>query len=154
MLKITLNQPVIDFTFDSTAGLKRQFWDFKGKSVVLYFYPKDNTSGCTCQAQNFRDHYPEFQQKGTVIVGVSRDSLTSHAKFQAAFNLPFELISDKSEQLCQLFDVIKPKTMYGKPVRGIERSTFLIDPQGVLRREWRKVKVEGHVEEVLAAVPI
>ena len=153
MLKVGLNQSVPDFTFDSTIGLKRHFAGFKGKSVLLYFYPKDNTSGCTCQAENFRDHYSKFQQSGIVILGVSRDSLSSHAKFQAAFKLPFELISDKEENLCQLFDVIKPKTMYGKPVRGIERSTFLIDAQGILRQEWRKVKVDGHVEEILAALP-
>lgn len=149
MTAITLNQRVPDFVFDSTAGLPRHFSELKGKSVILYFYPKDHTSGCTCEAENFRDHYADFENKGAVILGVSRDSLNSHKKFKESLQLPFELISDKNEHLCQLFDVIKPKTMYGKPVRGIERSTFFIDPQGILRHEWRKVKVDGHVKEIL-----
>ncbi len=149
MKPVQLNQSVPDFTFDSTEGLQRPFHELKGKTVVLYFYPKDNTSGCTCEAENFRDHYSAFQKKDAVILGVSRDSLNSHKKFKESLQLPFELISDKNENLCQLFDVIKPKKMYGKPVRGIERSTFLIDSAGILRHEWRKVKVPGHVDEVL-----
>lgn len=151
-VKIALNQPVPDFVFDSTAGLQRHFRNFKGKPVVLYFYPKDLTPGCTCEAENFRDQYDEFQKRGVVILGVSRDHLNSHEKFLKELQLPFELISDTDEHLCQLFDVIKSKTMYGKPARGIERSTFLIDKEGVLRKEWRGVKVDGHAHEVLAAL--
>ncbi len=144
--KVVLNQIVPDFLFDSTAGIQRRLSDFKGKKVLIYFYPKDHTSGCTCEAENFRDYYEKFQHRGVVILGVSRDGLKSHEKFVTALRLPFELISDPKEELCQLFNVIKPKTMYGKVVRGIERSTFLIDESGVLRQEWRGVKVPGHVE--------
>lgn len=154
MSTVKLNQVVPDFAFDSTAGLQRNLRDFRGHPVLLYFYPKDHTSGCTCEAENFRDSYPEFQRHNVVILGVSRDSLKSHEKFRTALQLPFELISDKNENLCQLFDVIKPKTMYGKPVRGIQRSTFLIDPEGILQREWRGVKADQHVAELLADLAI
>lgn len=146
---VVLNESVPDFQFKSTSGLQRHLSDFKGRSVIIYFYPKDHTSGCTCEAENFRDQYSKFQQLNVAILGVSRDTLKSHEKFVSGLQLPFELISDPDENLCRLFDVIKPKTMYGKPVRGIERSTFLIDKAGILRKEWRKVKVEGHVEEIL-----
>lgn len=122
-----------------------------GKNVVIYFYPKDNTPGCTTEGQDFRDHSAAFDEANTVIFGVSRDSLRVHTNFKAKHELPFELISDPEETLCQLFGVIKLKKLYGKEYMGIERSTFLIDEKGILRKEWRKVKVKGHVEEVLAA---
>ena len=123
-----------------------------GHPVVLYFYPKDNTPGCTTEGAQFRDLYPEFEKEGAVLVGVSRDSLKSHEGFKAKLGFPFELLSDPEEKLCTTFDVIRMKKMYGKEVRGIERSTFLIGRDGVLAREWRGVKVPGHVEDVLAAV--
>mgnify|MGYP000326006059 CR=1 FL=1 len=124
---------------------------FAGRGLVLYFYPKDSTPGCTTEGQDFRDQHAAFQAANTVIFGVSRDSLKSHENFKCKQEFPFELISDKDEALCQLFDVIKLKKLYGKEYLGIDRSTFLIDAQGVLRREWRGVKVPGHVDEVLAA---
>ena len=123
----------------------------RGKNLVLYFYPKDNTPGCTTEGQNFRDLYAEFAKANTVIFGISRDSLKSHEKFKDAMAFPFELISDPDEAVCLMFDVIKMKTMYSKQVRGIERSTFLIDAAGKLHREWRTVKVPGHAQEVLEA---
>lgn len=126
--------------------------DFKGKPVVVYFYPRDNTPGCTKQGEGFRDHYPEFQAAGCEIIGISRDSAASHDKFAAKYDFPFPLLADTDESLCRAFDVIKEKNMYGKKVMGIERSTFLFDAKGKLVREWRKVRVPGHVEEVLAAV--
>ncbi len=126
--------------------------DFRGRSVVLYFYPKDNTPGCTNESRDFAASKAAFDEAGAVILGVSRDSVKSHEGFREKQGLPFDLLSDADEVLCEAFDVIKMKNMYGKQVRGIERSTFLIDPDGVLRREWRKVKVPGHVDEVLAAV--
>ncbi len=125
--------------------------DFAGRNLVLYFYPKDDTPGCTTESQGFRDHIKAFEKANTAVLGVSRDDLKSHAKFRTKYDLPFDLLADTEEQLCQYFDVIKEKNMYGKKYLGIERSTFLIDAQGVLRQEWRKVKVPGHVEEVLAA---
>lgn len=125
--------------------------DLLGNNVVLYFYPKDDTPGCTQEGQDFRDNYEVFSTLNTVILGVSRDDVKKHEKFQAKYNFPFDLLSDENEQLCQLFDVIKPKNMFGKLVKGIERSTFLFDRQGILRHEWRKVKVPGHIEQVLAA---
>ena len=126
--------------------------DFWGKWVVLYFYPKDSTPGCTTEGQDFRDNYRKFTSRGTVVFGVSRDSLKSHDNFKSKQGFPFDLLSDQDETVCKLFDVIKMKNMYGKKVRGIERSTFLIDKKGVLRAEWRKVKVAGHVDEVLEAL--
>ncbi len=135
-------------TGDQTLALK----DFKGKNLVLYFYPKDSTPGCTTEGQNFRDLFAEFQKLNTEILGVSRDTIRRHENFKAKHEFPFELLSDEGEELCQLFDVIKEKKLYGKVHMGIERSTFLIDATGVLRREWRKVKVNGHVDEVLEAV--
>jgi thioredoxin-dependent peroxiredoxin len=148
---IAVDQPVPDFTAPATGG------DFtlssaKGSKVVLYFYPKDNTPGCTTEGLQFRDLYPKFKKAGAQIVGVSRDSVRSHDNFKAKLELPFTLVSDGDEALCTLFSVIKMKKMYGKEVRGIERSTFLIDAHGVLRREWRGIKVPGHVDEVLEAV--
>lgn len=122
-----------------------------GKNVVFYFYPKDNTPGCTTEGQNFRDAFKEFDAANTIIFGISRDSMRTHENFKAKHEFPFELISDPEEAFCKLFDVIKLKKLYGKEYMGIERSTFLVDSEGVLREEWRKVKVKGHVEEVLAA---
>ncbi|VEB32616.1 bacterioferritin comigratory protein [Legionella sainthelensi] len=142
-------ESVPNFTFTATSGLSGQLNDYLGQYVVLYFYPKDATPGCTTEGQNFSDAYPQFQALNTQIFGISRDSLKSHENFKVKQCFPFELISDQDEHLCQLFDVIKMKSMYGKQVRGIERSTFIIDPQGKLLKEWRKVKVNGHVDEVL-----
>ena len=118
---------------------------------MIYFYPRDNTPGCTTEGQDFRDNYAKFKRAKTVVLGVSRDSIKSHENFKAKQEFPFDLLSDKEEELCNIFDVIKEKTLYGKKHMGIERSTFLIDEKGVLKQEWRKVKVPGHVEEVLAA---
>jgi thioredoxin-dependent peroxiredoxin len=148
---VTLHKKVPDFTADSTGGpfkLKEQ----RGHPVVLYFYPKDNTPGCTMEGAQFRDLFKAFQKAGAVIAGVSRDSLKSHEGFKAKMAFPFELIADPDEKLCGQFDVIKMKNMYGRKVRGIERSTFLIDGEGKLAREWRGVKVAGHADDVLAAV--
>ncbi|MFC7782447.1 peroxiredoxin [Legionella taurinensis] len=140
------------FSFTATNGLSASLNDYQGQWVVLYFYPKDSTPGCTVEGQNFRDAYPAFQALNTEIFGISRDSLKSHDSFKCNQQFPFELISDKDEEICQLFDVIKMKSLYGKEVRGIERRTFLIDPQGILRHEWRKVSVPGHVDDVLATL--
>lgn len=126
--------------------------DLIGQNVVLYFYPRDNTPGCTTEANDFRDNIKQFNKLNAIVLGVSKDSIKSHDKFRDKQLLPFELLSDEDEKLCQLFDVIKLKKMYGKEFEGIERSTFVIDSKGVLRNEWRKVKVKGHVEEVLVAV--
>ena len=125
--------------------------DLADKPYVLYFYPKDDTPGCTLEGKDFRDQHAKFKRLGVRVLGVSRDSLASHARFQGKYDLPFDLIADTDEALCRQFDVIKEKNMYGRKVLGIERSTFLVDADGVLRREWRKVKVDGHVGEVLAA---
>lgn len=149
---MNVDESVPDFAFAATSGLNACLSDYRGTYVVLYFYPKDATPGCTTEGQDFRDAYPQFQALNAQIFGISRDSLKSHENFKAKQNFPFELISDHDEQLCQLFDVIKMKSMYGKQVRGIERSTFLIDPQGKLIKEWRKVSVKGHVDEVLSAL--
>ena len=142
---------VADFTAPATGG-DFTLSDHKGEIVVLYFYPKDNTPGCTTEGEQFRDLYKQFLKAGAIVVGCSRDTLKSHENFKAKMNFPFELISDSDEKLCAQFDVIKMKNMYGKKVRGIERSTFLIDAAGRLAREWRGVKVAGHVDEVLEAV--
>ncbi len=143
---------VPDFSAPATGGAPFRLSDHKGKAVVLYFYPKDNTPGCTMEGSDFRDLHKQFVRAGAVVAGVSRDSLKSHEGFKAKMGFPFELVSDADEKLCAQFDVIKMKNMYGKQVRGIERSTFLIGPDGTLAREWRKVKVDGHVADVLAAV--
>jgi peroxiredoxin Q/BCP len=134
-------------TGDGTIGSKA----LAGSAYVLYFYPKDDTPGCTLEGQGFRDKLAQFKKLKVRVLGVSRDSLASHEKFRRKYDLPFDLISDADENLCGLFDVIKQKNMYGKKVRGIERSTFLVDSQGVVRNEWRKVRVDGHVDEVLEA---
>lgn len=136
----------------ATGDRELKLSDFKGKPVVIYFYPRDNTPGCTKQGQGFRDLYPEFQGLGCEIVGVSRDTVASHEKFAAKQEFPFPLLADTEEKLCGEFDVIKEKNMYGKKVMGIERSTFLFDAKGSLVQEWRKVRVPGHVEAVLEAV--
>lgn len=147
-----IDQPVDDFEAPMTSGKTFRLSDYQGKNVVLYFYPKDSTPGCTTEGQEFRDAYAEFQAADTEIFGISRDGLKAHENFRAKQSFPFELLSDKDEVVCKLFDVMKMKNMYGKQFMGIERSTFIIDKAGKLRREWRKVKVKGHVAEVLAAV--
>ncbi len=152
MSKVTVGKKVPDFTLPATGDQDIALSAFRGKNVVLYFYPKDSTSGCTTEGQNFRDKIATFRRRKTAILGVSRDSIKSHENFKEKQAFPFELLSDIDEKLCKLFDVIKEKNMYGRKVMGIERSTFLIDDKGVLRREWRKVKVPGHVDEVLEAV--
>ena len=138
-----------EFQLPATGGQLFSLAAVRGKTLVLYFYPKDSTPGCTTEAQQFRDLHDEFVQAGCVIAGVSRDSVKSHENFKAKQNLPFTLISDADETLCTQFAVIKEKKLYGKLVRGIERSTFVIDGQGVLRHEWRGVKAPGHAQEVL-----
>jgi len=143
-----LGKRVADFTAASTSGTFK-LADHKGEAVVLYFYPKDNTPGCTTEGAQFRDAYKAFRKAGATVIGVSRDSIKSHEGFKAKMEFPFELISDADEKLCTQFDVIKMKNMYGKQVRGIERSTFVIDGKRVLAKEWRKVKVDGHAQEVL-----
>ena len=149
MNKLMLNQPVTDFELPATSGKTFKLSNYRGKTVVIYFYPKDSTPGCTTQGMQFRDFYNEFQNANTEIFGISRDSLKSHENFKAKFTFPFELLSDTEELACGIFGVIKMKNMYGKQVRGIERSTFVIDKNGVLISEWRGVKVDGHVPEVL-----
>jgi peroxiredoxin Q/BCP len=146
-----LNRPVDDFEAPATGDQTIRLSDLKGRNVVVYFYPKDNTPGCTTEGQDFRDRHDQFEALDTVIFGVSRDGLKAHDNFRAKQAFPFHLISDKDEALCQQFDVIKLKKLYGKEYMGIDRSTFLIDKDGVLRREWRGVKVPGHVDEVLEA---
>ena len=147
-----LNKSLPDIDALATGGVKFTGQAFIGKAVVLYFYPKDNTPGCTTEAMQFRDQHKEFVKAGAVVFGVSRDNMASHDKFKQTLELPFELIADTEEKLCHMFGVVKNKIMYGKKVKGIERSTFLIDAKGVLRAEWRGIKVAGHVEEVLKAV--
>lgn len=144
-----LNQPVTDFELPATSAKIFKLSDYLGKNLVIYFYPKDSTPGCTTQGMQFRDHYSEFTETNTEIVGVSRDSLKSHENFKAKFTFPFELLVDSEELACGIFNVIKMKNMYGKQVRGIERSTFVVDKNGVLVKEWRGVKVDGHVKQVL-----
>ena len=143
-----LGKPVADFSLAGTGGTFR-LKDERGKKLVLYFYPRDNTPGCTQQGSDFRDAYAAFRKAGVDIYGVSRDSLKSHESFKAKMQFPFELLSDEDEAVCQQFGVMKLKNMYGRKVRGIERSTFVVDGSGVLAREWRGVKVPGHVQEVL-----
>ncbi len=152
MRRVTPGKKVPDFTVPATGEKTITLSELKGSRVVLYFYPKDSTPGCTTESQGFRDDYLKFRRRNTIVLGVSRDSLRSHENFRAKHGFQFDLISDSEEALCKLFDVIKEKNMYGRKVLGIERSTFLIDEEGVLVREWRKVKVKGHVEEVLEAV--
>ena len=147
----TVGKKITSFSVATTSSPKLTSKDLAGRPYVLYFYPKDDTPGCTLEGKDFRDQHAEFARLNVRVLGVSRDSLTSHAKFKGKYELPFELVSDADEKLCRQFDVIKQKNMYGKKVLGIERSTFLVDADGVLRKEWRKVKVDGHVADVLAA---
>lgn len=147
-----LNQSIADFQLPATSGKTFQLSAYAGKNLVIYFYPKDSTPGCTTQGIQFRDAYAQFQALDTEIFGVSRDSLKSHENFKAKFTFPFELLSDSEELACTLFGVIKMKNMYGKQVRGIERSTFVIDKNGKLIKEWRGVKVDGHAAEVLSFI--
>jgi len=150
-MAVELNKPVADFQAPATSGVEFRLSELKGKQVVLYFYPKDSTPGCTTEGQGFRDKIEDFAKANTLVFGVSRDGIKSHENFKAKQCFPFELISDKDEAVCQLFDVIKLKKLYGKEYLGVDRSTFLIDAKGVLRQEWRGVKVPGHVDAVLAA---
>ncbi len=152
MASVAVGKKIPAFSAKTSTGETWRLSDAKDSIVVLYFYPRDMTPGCTVEAQNFRDLAARFRKAGAQVIGVSRDSCASHVKFQQKEQLNFELLSDDDEKLCALFDVIKDKNMYGKKVKGIERSTFLIDGSGKLLREWRKVKVDGHAEEVLEAV--
>ena len=144
-----LDQPAPDFELPATGGANFRLSDARGRTVVLYFYPKDNTPGCTTEGQQFRDLHEEFARANCDVYGISRDSLKSHENFKSKMTFPFELLSDAEEAACKLFDVIKMKNMYGKKVRGVERSTFVIDSEGRIAREWRGVKVPGHAQEVL-----
>jgi thioredoxin-dependent peroxiredoxin len=147
-----VGRKVPDFEIASTGNLMFKLSAALGSALVLYFYPKDNTPGCTTEGQEFRDLYGEFARRGCAVYGVSRDSIKSHEGFKSKMNFPFELLSDSDEKVCNLFGVMKIKNMYGKKVRGVERSTFVIDPEGVVRREWRGLKVAGHAREVLEFV--
>ncbi len=147
-----LDKPAPDIELPATGGKSIELSTLLGKTVVLYFYPKDNTPGCTTEGQHFRDLHSQFTKAGGVVFGISRDSIKSHENFKAKMSFPFDLLSDVDEYACKAFDVIKMKNMYGKKVRGIERSTFVIDAKGLIRREWRGVKVPGHVQEVLEFV--
>jgi peroxiredoxin Q/BCP len=140
---------IADFSLPATGNQTFTLSGSRGKHLVIYFYPKDNTPGCTTEAQQFRDLYTEFQEANCEVAGISRDSIKSHENFKAKFTLPFELLSDTEEAACNMFGVIKQKNMYGKQVRGIERSTFVFDKDGILRREWRSLKADGHAQEVL-----
>jgi len=147
-----LNQAIADFEIPATGGVTFHLLAERGKSLVIYFYPKDNTPGCTTESQQFRDLYAAFLKADCEVVGISRDSIESHEKFKAKFNLPFALLADSDETVCEQFGVIKLKNLYGKQVRGVERSTFVLDRDGILRGEWRSVKADGHAQEVLQFV--
>jgi thioredoxin-dependent peroxiredoxin len=151
-MAVVVNKAVLDFEALATNNTNFKLSEYAGKKLVLFFYPKDATPGCTTEAMQFRDFHAKFIKAGAVVFGVSRDNMLSHDKFKANLELPFELIADTEEKLCHGFGVVKNKIMYGKKVKGIERSTFLLDGAGVLRHEWRGIKVPGHVEEVLKAV--
>ncbi len=152
MPELKIGKAVPDFEAAATGDKNIVLSELAGKNVVIYFYPRDSTPGCTREGQDFRDHHNKFKRQKCLIFGVSRDSIKSHENFKEKQAFPFDLLSDKDENLCELFSVMKMKNMYGKKVRGIERSTFLIDAEGILRHEWRGLKVPGHVEEVLEAV--
>ena len=141
-----------NFKGEMTGKKNFDLSDYKGQNIVIYFYPRDNTPGCTSEGEDFRDNYKKFKKKNTQIFGVSKDNIKSHESFKDKFKFPFELISDPDEKICKIFDVIKEKSMYGRKYMGIERSTFLIDSDGKLLKEWRKVKVKGHAEDVLASI--
>ncbi|MDH3688994.1 MAG: peroxiredoxin [Gammaproteobacteria bacterium] len=151
MEKATIDKIVPDISLKTTAG-DLKLSELRGHNLVLYFYPKDNTPGCTAEGQAFRDNYRKFTARNTKILGASRDTLPSHERFKQKYSFPFELVSDPDEELCKAFDVIKEKKLYGKKFLGVDRSTFIIDAQGVLKKDFRGVKVKGHVEEVLAAI--
>jgi thioredoxin-dependent peroxiredoxin len=149
--KVTLNKKVPVFSRPATGGKTWKLSEAGGRKLILYFYPKDNTTGCTKEGEAFRDLHAAFRKAGALVLGVSPDSVKSHEGFKEKMSFPFDLLSDEDRSLCELFDVWKEKSMYGRKYMGVERSTFLLDADGVLRREWRKVKVPGHAEEVLAA---
>lgn len=151
-MAIVVNKPLPEFEANATGGVTVTNTSHTGKILILYFYPKDNTPGCTTEAMQFRDRFQDFAKAGAVVFGVSRDNMKSHDEFKAKLELPFELIADTEEKMCHMFGVVKNKIMYGKKVKGIERSTFLIAADGTLVQEWRGLKVPGHVEEVLKAV--
>lgn len=151
MSKIEVGKVVPNFKLPATGGKTVELKSLRGKNVIVYFYPKDNTPGCTNEGCDFKANYQKFTRRNTIILGVSRDTIVSHEKFRAKYAFPFDLMSDADEKVCRQFDVIREKNMYGRKVMGIERSTFLIDAAGKLRREWRKAKVKGHVDEVLEA---
>ena len=151
-MAIVVNKPLPEFESNATSGIKVSNTTHLGNTMVLFFYPKDNTPGCTTEAMQFRDKYKDFVKAGATVFGVSRDNMVSHEAFKEKLGLPYELIADTEEKMCHMFGVVKNKIMYGKKVKGISRSTFLIGPDGVLRQEWRGVKVENHVAEVLKAV--
>ncbi|MFN3610530.1 peroxiredoxin [Tepidimonas sp.] len=151
-MAVVVNKPIPEFEAQATGGIKVTHQSHLGQTLILYFYPKDHTPGCTTEAMQFRDQYQEFIAAGAQVFGVSRDNLKSHEDFKAKLELPFELIADTEEKMCHMFGVVKNKIMYGKKVKGIERSTFLISPEGILLQEWRGIKVPGHVDEVLKAV--
>lgn len=153
MSQVEVGKPVPDFTLPATGGGELRLSDLLGSQhLVLYFYPRDDTPGCTTEGRDFTEHYARLTEAGATVLGISRDGIRSHERFKDKYGFPFQLLSDEQETVCELFGVMKQKTMYGKPVRGIERSTFLVDRDGILRHEWRKVKVPGHVEQVLAAL--
>ncbi|MEW6694314.1 putative peroxiredoxin bcp [Tepidimonas thermarum] len=151
-MAVVVNKPIPEFEAQATGGIQVTHQSHRGQILVLYFYPKDHTPGCTTEAMQFRDQYAEFVKAGAQVFGVSRDNLKSHEDFKAKLGLPFELIADTEEKMCHMFGVVKNKIMYGKKVKGIERSTFLISPEGILLQEWRGIKVPGHVDDVLKAV--
>jgi peroxiredoxin Q/BCP len=154
MKKALVGKTVPDAEIRATGGEVRRLHDLKGKFAVLYFYPKDNTPGCTMEGQDFRDQYDRLRKLKTAVYGISRDSLASHEKFKAKYKFPFELIADEDEKLCKLFDVIREKSLYGRKYLGVDRSTFILDKNGVLRREFRGVKVKGHVDEIIEEIKI
>jgi thioredoxin-dependent peroxiredoxin len=153
-MAVVVNKPLFEFEANATSGVKVSNQSHNGQTMVLYFYPKDNTPGCTTEAMQFRDKFKDFVKAGAIVFGVSRDNMKSHDEFKAKLELPFELVADTEEKLCHGFGVVKNKIMYGKKVKGIERSTFLVGPDGILKQEWRGLKVPGHVEEVLKAVKL
>jgi len=149
---VSVGKRVKNFTLPATGDQNLSLSDFSGRSLIIYFYPKDNTSGCTREGEDFRDLYPQITEAGADILGVSRDSVKSHENFRKKHDFPFHLLSDSDELLCKQFDVIREKKLYGRTYMGIERSTFLIDGDGVLKLEWRKVRVPGHAQTVLEAL--
>ena len=153
-MAIVVNKPLPEFEANATGGLRVTNSSHTGQTLVLFFYPKDNTPGCTTEAMQFRDHYQDFVDAGAEVFGVSRDNMKSHDEFKTKLELPFELIADTEEKMCHMFGVVKNKIMYDKKVKGIERSTFLVGADGLVKEEWRGLKVPGHVEEVLTAVKL